>query len=82
MAKENLELYHEIITDAWKYLKHYLQHPPETPDEWSEFVEAGEGIYRKYPNCEQKFGANLIVSVMEEIERISKQKKSTERSVS
>lgn len=74
--QEKLKEYHEIITEAWKYLKCVIEKyngiDIDNVD-WSEIIEKGENIVKRHDK--NKFAIDIVLACVEEFERDKKNEK-------
>ena len=67
-----LKQYHELWTDAWKYLKNYAALVPMTEAKWEEAINILQIFVERHPDHEE-FARKVIITVFRELERIDKE---------
>ena len=85
MSDEELRKYYEFFTSVWKFFK--AHHSPKTDDEWDAAIEEGDKLARESPfksetkhtyssgnNLTVNNGAEIMIKVMEEIERLAQER--------
>lgn len=65
-TKNDLMLESQIFADAWTFIKTYME--PESDEDWQIVVDAAKAFPKQYPGKE-KFATDLILSVINQIER-------------
>lgn len=66
-------MYHNAITDIWKFLKFYLEHgDPDDPEYWNKIVASMEEINWKYKSDYVK---TMVFATANEIERVRRRAK-------
>ncbi len=74
MNEERLKQYFAIYTDAWKLFKKYAE-PVEEDAFWDSLQQEAREIYEKYKTA---FAKEIIVSTVNEIDRIYRKKQDTQ----
>lgn len=68
-TKQELLSESNIFADAWTFMKQYMN--PESDNDWQIVVDAAKEFPKKYPGKE-KFATEMIISVINQIERMNK----------
>ena len=67
---KQLQNYHKLITDTWKYIKCFTENLPTTDTEWQRMIDAGNRVIEE--NGDTTFARAVVMAAAEEIDRISK----------
>lgn len=70
MNNEELKQKYDMFTDCWKFYKKYAD-VKEDDAYWEAVVNESNEISKKYGEC--KFIINLVLAVIDELERIYKE---------
>lgn len=71
----DMKMYHAAVTEAWNYFKKWSAMLPLSGEQWTEALREGGAITKAFPKEYRQFIADELVTKVNELERIERDKK-------
>lgn len=64
----NHDLHYQVVVDAWRFFKYYMDLTPTDASYWKQMVDAADLIANRYNN--NTFVLKIMCCMLDELERI------------